>query len=863
VDGNNETVFFFNSSDQLELYNYQAGSFNARKASSAVFRDPSAWYHIVVAWDTANATAADRVRLYVNGSRITSFSNSIDPAQNTTSAGINVNRSHRIGSRDNTVNYLLNGYLADVFFVDAQGLDPSSFTEVSATTGQLIPKAYTGTFTGNSFWLKFADNSAATATTLGKDSSGLGNNWTPNNLSVTNGNGSYVSGISGSLDLVNGGPASSAFDGSISTGVYPNPGSSATWTAPSSAAFTSSARIYVQVDANGDAGGVVVNSNTISTGLTGASGWVNITSAGSPISTITWSRLSSGSQGVTLKAVEIDGEILIDNTFSSGNDSLVDTPVSGSQVDTGLGGQVTGNYATWNPLISSTNLTNGNLSVVQPSTTGASRYSTIGMSTGKWYWEISVVKYSNTVFGIRTPGGGILETPYDSSGYGMGWRTAGGFFIGGSNTGTGSMSLAAGDILGLAFDADAGTLRFYKNGTLNNTLTASSTYIGQTWFAGSQDSSGGNSDHDVNFGQRAWAYTAPTNYRPLVDTLLPAPVVAKPSTAMDVKLYTGNGSTQTISGLGFEPDMVWLKRRSATANNRIYDQIRGATKSIYTDLTDAEGTESTGLTAFTSTGFSLGDQAGHNSLNGTFVGWCWDAGSSTVTDNTGSIQSTRRTNATAGISIVSWSASGTSSTQTVGHGLGVTPQFIITKSRTTAGYNWNVYHPALASGYNLFLQLTNAAEAAPLHGWLGAPTSSVITLTKGSSSNTNVNIGDMIAYCFAPVAGYSSFGSYVGNGSADGPFVYTGFRPRWVMIKSSTAATAWTLQDTSRSPYNLVDARLFPNTSEAEFSNGNGGCDYLSNGFKIRVSHTELNTSGATFIYAAFAESPFAYARAR
>jgi hypothetical protein len=187
VDAYNETVFFFNSSDQLELYNYQAGSFDARKTSSAVFRDPSAWYHIVVAWDTANATAADRVRLYANGSRITSFSSSIDPAQNTTSAGINVNRSHRIGSRDNTVNYLLNGCLADVFFVDAQGLDPTSFGEFD-TNGVWQPIDASGlTFGTTGFHLPFSDNSTAAA--LGTDTSSNRNTWTVNNISVTAGAG--------------------------------------------------------------------------------------------------------------------------------------------------------------------------------------------------------------------------------------------------------------------------------------------------------------------------------------------------------------------------------------------------------------------------------------------------------------------------------------------------------------------------------------------------------------------------------------------------------------------------------------------------------------------------------------------------
>jgi len=765
-------------------------------------------------------------------------------------------------------NYLLNGYLADVFFVDAQGLDPSSFTEVSATTGQLIPKAYTGTFTGNSFWLKFADNSAATATTLGKDSSGLGNNWTPNNLSVTNGNGSYVSGISGSLDLVNGGPASSAFDGSISTGVYPNPGSSATWTAPSSAAFTSSARIYVQVDANGDAGGVVVNSNTISTGLTGASGWVNITSAGSPISTITWSRLSSGSQGVTLKAVEIDGEILIDNTFSSGNDSLVDTPSSGSQVDTGLGGQVTGNYCTLNPLAKGGDIqapTNGNLQVTSSGSGYGLILGTIGMSSGKWYWEVTTTS-ANCATGIATNQANLASYG-GSDAYSWVWAS----YSGGSskrnnnsNSSYGSI-LANGDIVGVAFDADNGTLTFYKNNASQGaayTGLAAGTYLPVL----GDETTGSNIDLTANFGQRPFAYTAPSGFKALCDTSLPAPVVAKPSTAMDVKLYTGNGSTQTISGLNFSPDFIWTKSRSRVDNNVLHDIVRGRTSNLYSDLAASENTttlSTADLVSFDANGYTLGtvQQSAMNRSGETYVAWAWDAGSTTVTNTQGSITSQVRANASAGFSIITATQPVTANLGcTVGHGLGVAPSMYIVKDRDLS-INWGVYHSGLSSPATQALQLstTSAAFTATNYWKSTSPTSSVLSIGTSIVGEGN----DFVVYAFAPVAGYSSFGSYTGNGSADGNFVYTGFRPRWLMIKDTTGSTNyWWIYDTARDTYNASGLYLFANVSDAEQDyRSTYPIDILSNGFKVR--NTLVSTNNSVFVYAAFAESPFQYARAR
>ena len=330
----------------------------------------------------------------------------------------------------------------------------------------------------------------------------------------------------------------------------------------------------------------------------------------------------------------------------------------------------------------------------------------------------------------------------------------------------------------------------------------------------------------------------------------PGPTL-NPRDFMDVALYTGNGSTQTISGLGFSPDLVWIKGRSLTSNNRLYDQIRGATKSIYSDLTDAEATESTGLTAFTSDGFSLGSQAGHNQNASTYVAWTWDAGSSTVTNTQGSISSQVRANASAGFSICTFSIASASATiSTFGHGLGVAPSFVIFKVRTVAD-NWTVYHGSISSPTSNWLTLNSTAAAGG-----GTSTFSTSSTTFGVRETrllASGTSGDIVAYCFAPVAGYSSFGSYTGNGSATGPVISgLGFQPYFVMIKASSTTGNWWMYDGARSPSNPRINKLKANTSGVEDTAGED-VDFQSDGFQIKTSDSGLNQNTATYIYAAFA----------
>jgi hypothetical protein len=319
--------------------------------------------------------------------------------------------------------------------------------------------------------------------------------------------------------------------------------------------------------------------------------------------------------------------------------------------------------------------------------------------------------------------------------------------------------------------------------------------------------------------------------------------IVKPSVYFNTKLYTGNGSTQSITGVGFQPDWTWIKNRSSSYSHCLYDVVRTATKRVKSNSTDAEDTDTGGLTSFDSNGFSVGSSASQNASGENIVSWNWKAGNSAGSSNTdGSITSTVSVNTTAGFSIVKWT--GTGSAVTVGHGLGQKPDILFVK-RYSGSSSWTVYTDVI-DGSNDYLSL-NASDAK---GDSGNP---VATNSVFQKSDTNGE--EVIAYCFASKTGYSKIGSYTGNGNADGTFVYTGFKPAFVLIKQTSASgTDWRLMDNKRSAFNLVDDRLFPNLSNAE--NTGDGYDFLSNGFKIRTTNGDCNGSGQNYIYLAFAEEP-------
>ena len=327
--------------------------------------------------------------------------------------------------------------------------------------------------------------------------------------------------------------------------------------------------------------------------------------------------------------------------------------------------------------------------------------------------------------------------------------------------------------------------------------------------------------------------------------------INKSSDYFNTLLYAGNNTDgRAITGVGFQPDWVWIKGRNAALDNEVFDPVRGATKYITTNATNVEATNSNRLQSFDTDGFTLGDSTSVNK-NYNYVSWNWRAGNSSGSSNSdGTITSTVSANTTSGFSIVKWTGSG--SNATIGHGLGVAPKLVITKSLASS-QEWCVGSDTIGWGNYLFLNETSASQSGSSYWQSTAPTSTVFSV--GTVGPTNSSAGDLIAYCFAEIQGFSKIGSYVANGSNNGAFCYTGFKPGFIMIKSSTTAMYWHIFDNKRLGYNAYNYRLNPNANEVETTTTDV-IDILSNGFKIRTNQQQFGTSGATYIYMAFAEAP-------
>ena len=734
----------FQTSDILEFYAW-GGASVFDLATTQVFRDPSAWYHIVVAVDTTQATAANRIKLYINGTQVTAFGTATYPSLNA-DLYINNNIVHNIGRRGDAQFYF-DGYLAEDNFVDGQALTPSSFGSTNALTGVWQPARYTGTYGTNGFYLPFTDNSALTTSSnvgLGKDFSGNANYWVTNNISIT--------------------------------------------------------------------------------------------------------------AGVTY-------------------DSMTDVPT--------LTSATASNFAVLNPValgIDAT-LTNGNLNIAYGSAaTRTGTAATIGMTSGKYYWEVTVTASSASPCNAEI---GISNTTENSSvssgiGYYPGYTANGWGYYGADGAKyNGAVGVAYGatfttnDVIGVAFDATAGSLTFYKNNTSQG--VAYSSLAAGTYYPAVGDGGGAATITMVaNFGQRPFTYTPPTGFVALNTYNLPTSTIVKGNTVMDATLWAGNSSTQSIvNAAAFKTDFVWIKNRTGGNNHALFDSVRGATLRLYSDSTIAEQTEATTLTAFNSNGFSVSTSGAVNASANNYVGWQWQAGQGTTSSNTnGTITSTVSVNASAGFSVVTYTGTlitTPSPPPTVGHGLGVAPSLVISKSRSVAGVDsgaWFVWTSAQAT--DNYLRLNTTAASASISGGGGgtmvAPTSSVFSTPYISGSNVLAN--NYVAYCWTPIAGFSAFGSYTGNSSTDGTFVYTGFRPKFVMIKEiTTGGTNWNILDTSRDPYNVEQNYLAANSAGAE--GVLGLIDGLSNGFKLRNAALAVNLTGSTYIYMAFAENPFKNALAR
>ena len=743
---------YFETGNTL-FYQWNDGTSNlAYVQTTQVFRDPSAWYHIVVATDTTQATASNRVKIYINGVQVTALTETTYPTQNSTSY-FNTNAVTLNIGRSTNASMYFDGYMAEVNFIDGQALTPSSFGETNSLTGQWIAKKYLGTYGTNGFYLKFADTSDNTAATIGKDSSGNGNNWTPNNISKT--------------------------------------------------------------------------------------------------------------AGVTY-------------------DFMTDSPTVGP---------LASNYAVMSPLIrqgnSSTDFTSdGNLKYTVGSNGGytSSTFATIPMTSGKWYAEVYInaavtaqwVGVSSDVpkAGLGTYGSGGTRNP------GYAYKVNTGNKCNNDNTGTAyAASSTTGDIIGIAMDADAGSITFYKNGTSLGVAYTGMTNTGDGWVFGS-DSDPNGSFH-WNFGQRPFSYTPPTGYNALNTYNLSAPTISNGALHMASNLWTANVASPTTGqksiAVGFQPDLVWSKNRSDAESHYWVDSVRGdnsGSKWLRSSATAAEGTDAVGSSTakyvFSSTGFDIVDtdstagEVYYTPTSRTYVGWAWKAGGTAVTNTNGTISSQVSANPTAGFSVLTYT--GTGANATVGHGLGVAPNMVITKRRNLAD-GWVTFHTSLASAAHILsLQATGAqVSSATVYNSMTTRNSTVYSI--GTDTSTNTSTATYVAYVFAAVAGYSAFGSYTGNGSTDGPFVYTGFRPRFILIRSTSNLRDWLIYDTVASnPFNTgSDGPLVASSTDVTSYDGTAYTffDILSTGFKPRNSTTNLNASGETHIYAAFAENPFKYSNAR
>ena len=719
--GVNRDVLFFDSNDRLSYNGYTSSAYDWIYTSSQRFRDPAAWYHIVIATDTGQETASNRIKIYVNGEQITDWYESSDP--NRYKQGyVNNTNEHTIGSTPYDTTYF-DGYITEVNFVDGTALTPASFGETKSDTW--IPKAYTGSYGSLGYYLKFGNSSS-----LGTDSSGNGNTWTVTNIVAT--------------DQVPDSP-------------------------------TNNFAIL----------------NTLSPG--------------------SWAGYNSYSQG-------------------------------------GL------QYAT-------------------PVTGGGFGQGTIGVpSTKSWYFEVYVktAGFSPVVGFCRSDCRNAFPSDANPSITYYSYGTAGYLLVNGSTDSGADAGKGAedDDIVGVSYDGT--DVKFYKNNSLMYTKTYDVSGLVPLFCDGTSGSTG--TTGVVNFGQDSsfagnktaqgntdangrgdFYYSPPSGHLALCTANLPDPPAAfnpaldaSPQDYFNTVVYTG--SSISVTGVGFQPDMVWLKNRANAYDHELYDVIRGAQNYLMPNHTNGANTLSTTLTSFDSDGFSYGSNVGGNAASGQ-VAWNWKAGGSGVTNNEGDITSIVSANTDAGFSIVTFTAA--SGHNDVGHGLDKAPELLIHKSRT-ASTGWYTFTTTIDGTIDY-------ARLDDTHVFSGDDTMT-ITATTFKDWYTS---GDFVAYCFHSVEGFSKIGAYLDNGSALGPIIYTGFRPAWVMIKRTNGTENWYINDTARSPYNPLDnATLYANLDVAE---GTGhAIDYLSNGFRIVNSNAAYNGSNTgSYLYVAFAEMPFKYANAR
>ena len=541
-------------------------------------------------------------------------------------------------------------------------------------------------------------------------------------------------------------------------------------------------------------------------------------------------------------------------TAGSTYDSMTDVPT--------LTSPTAANYCTLNPLRENGSvITEGNLKAAVDSSGSFVATSTFSVTSGKWYWECTPTASNNMMIGISDSSVALTSIGLNS---GNSWYyyANNGYKYYTSGVAYGA-SFGVGDVIGVALDMDVGSITFYKNNSSQG--VAFNTNISGKSISPSIGTGGGTGNVTaINFGQRPFAYTPPTGFKALNTYNLPDSTVKDGGDYFGVGLWTGDGvNGRDIPNLyNFTPDAVWIKNRSAAIDHNFADVLR-TWKELYPNLNTAEGSQQ--MNAPVNNGLSgLPNANGYNNNTNAYVSWVWKANGSGVSNTDGSITSTVSANTTSGFSIISYA--GASANSTIGHGLGVAPSMFIVKRRDNYGaatYDWYTYHASL--GNTNFMRINTSGASTTYNLWQNTtPSSSVIYLA--NDVGVNGSGANFICYAFAPIEGFSAFGSYAGNSSSDGPFIYCGFRPRWIMIRSTSSAREWNCWDTARGPYNLNNGgQLNLGDAHAEYTGSlyDAVLDVLSNGFKLRSGASPNYNQGETYIYAVFAENPFKNSLAR
>jgi len=1001
--------------DRLEAAYLASSTWHWYQNTTALFRDPGAWYHIVVSLDTVNTSG----KMYVNGTEITAFENNTVPGSSLATS-FNNTVEHLVGRRapaSASAGYF-DGELAEVYWIDGTIYTPSDFGELDSTTNQWIPKDASGlTFGTNGFYQKYAADGGHTsfladgtyttpAGVTSVDYLVIGGGGGGGGFGGGGGAGAYRTGtlsVSASTDYsitVGGGGTGGVFGAGTPSGVGTAGGDSVFSTitsagggqggAPGNRTGYSSAGsggggndgypggTGGSYGNNGGGAGTNVGGGGGGASNVGYSGTANTTGgAGGPgtASSITGASVTyaggggggttattsgwggaggaggggagnatqygdashgtantggggggggysdggNGGSGIVIIKPAAGFGLGLDSSGEGNNFTATNLVATDQMVDT-----PTNNFATMNPIASvaagtASVISEGNLKIVFDSSGMQLTPGTIGVSSGKWYWEGYVVSKSGDTqyFGVMNSSSPV-DVNIENINPGCSYMSDGQRKLNGSSSSYGD-SYTTGDIIGVALNLDDNELKFYKNNTVQNSGTAISitadTYVPvigrgastSTWvynfgsdssFAANKTAQGnqdGNSKGD-------FYYAPPTDYVALCTDNLSAPEIALPGENFNTVLWSGDDATsRAITGVGFQPDFSWIKERDGTAYHSLFDSVRGVTTAststvLSSNVAHAQPSDNQGhIKTFDSDGFSLRDgTSGSNPLTAvnkssqTYVGWNWKAGGAPTATNSagagatptagsvkidgsnlgsalaGTIPATRLSaNTTNGFSIIEYTGTGEEAPagQTVAHGLSVTPKLLIFKVRDSSTI-WYVNDTDVSETSTRHLQLEDTSALGSTYAgyWDSTdPTSSVITL--GQYSNLNkYNVPNMI-WCFHSVEGYSKIGTYAGNASADGAFVYCGFRPAFLIAKNYGASgKPWVMYDDKRDTYNEMYKQLLANDSAAA-NTSEGRLDFVSNGIKWRIGDSYHNDG--SFIYIAFAESPFKYSNAR